>query len=239
MTNSPNITLPTIRPPIIGSHDDIYNKLIQTLPGWWGSDHLNLDTILEAFINTATFHYRQIIYASLQMRLQSATDINLDQISQDYLGDTLPRRSGENDRTYRKRIEATLLQEKATRPGLDNTLFILTGYHPLLFEPWYPLDCGGYNVYQKMGYSTAGKYGSGSYAYQGFADVFVSVYNGMGKYSGYNSYYGGYNAAGTPATLWYGGESLLDIIVTDQDILQTINLTKVYGTIVWVRILRV
>lgn len=241
MPNLPSFPSPTGLTPIppTGGVADIYQRLIKQLPPWWGTDHINLDTWITGFINTAFFHFRQIQYVSLQLRLQTATDINLDQISQDYLGDTLPRRVDEDDDSYRNRISATLLQEKATRYGLDNALFLLTGYHPILFEPWNPLDCGGYNVYQKMGYSTAGLYGSGSFAYQGFADVFVSAYIGMGNYNGFDDYLGGYNASGGLARQWYGGDSLVIKIIDDQDILNTINLTKVFGTIVWVRIHRI
>lgn len=246
-----NLGSPTLlqSAPAIGSHDDIYNRLIQQLPtNWWGnsqflpnntpSSHPVLDTALESFITTMKFCYQQMQYVQLQMRLQTATQDNLDLISQDYLGDTLPRYGGENDDSYRTRIEATLLQEKATRNGLSNALYLLTGFQPILFEPWRPLDCGGYNDYTSLAYSTQGKYGSGSFAYQGFADVYVGQFQGMASYNGYNSLYGGYNSTGINAQLWYGSQSLENTIISDQFIYQTINLTKVFGTIVWTRIHR-
>jgi len=237
MIENDEVTISNLSPPIIGSHRDIYNKLISMLPNWFGTDHINLDTILESFITTGTFHYEQLIYVALQMRLQTATDINIDAIAADYLGN-FPRRAGENDATYKKRILATLLQEKATRFGMSNALYLLTGYRPILFEPWYPPDCGGYNVASSMGYSIMGLYGSDSYAYQGFVDVFVSQFQGLANYSGYNDFLFGYSTAGGKSRGWYGGESLITEIISDQDIYDTINLTKVEGTIVWVRIIR-
>lgn len=231
-------------PPLItvGSHQDIYNRLVyEQLPSWFGTDHAVLDTILEGLINTGMFNYQQYLYVVAQQRLQTATEDNLDLISKDYLGDELPRRAGEDDTSYRNRISATLLQEKATRFGMDNALYILTGFHPVIFEPWNPQDCGGYNVAdfpQTIGYSTHGSYGSGSYAYQCFIDVYVSPFQGMGSYSGYNDYFGGYNAAGDTAQLWYGGASEQTTIISDADIYKVINLTKVEGTVCWVSIHR-
>lgn len=230
----------TINPsPETGSAQDVYNRLVSQIPtGWWGSDHFNLDTILAAFVDTGTFHYQQYLYVVLQTRIKTATEENLDIISKDFLGDELPRRDGEPDDSFRNRIIATLLQEKATRRGMINALYILTGIKPKIYEPWSPNDNGGYNVYQKMGYSTQGHYGSGSYAYQAFIDVYVEPYQGMASYSGYNSYFGGYNAFGGLADLWYGGQELNTSVISDSDIYDLINLTKVYGTIIWVKIIR-
>lgn len=224
----------------IGSHEDVYSRIIAQLPPWFGADpNLILDIIIEAFVNTGTFHYTQYGYAKLQTRIATATDINLDNISKDYLGDELPRRINESDELYRARILATLLREKCTRRGLRLAILNLTGIEPIIFEPWNPSDCGGYNVVTNLAYNTAGRYGSGSFAYQGFIDVFVDSFTGMSNYSGFNNYFGGYNAYGGLATFWYGGESINTNIITDSDIYTLINLTKVYGTVVWVRIHRV
>lgn len=227
-------------PPIVGSPVDIYRRLIQQLPQeWFGSDHIVVDTILAAYVVTTEWIYLQSQYVSLQARLQTATDINLDQFSQDYFGNGLPRHEDENDRTYRTRISANLLQEKATRFGMENALFLLTGYEPLIFEPWNPRNCGAYNVPSSLAYSTHGSYGSGSYAYQCFIDVFVNQYDSLGGYSGYNDNMGGYDAAGDKAALWYGGDSLIVSTITDDDIYRIITLTKCWGTVCWVRIHRI
>jgi len=227
----------------VGSKEDVYNRLVTQLVDWFGTDHAVLDAVLQAYVTTGVLNYSQLVYDNLQMRLQTATEDNLDLIAEDYFGlNGLPRRPGESDDSYRNRISANLLQERATRRGMDNALYILTGYHPIIFEPWRPLDCGGYNVDNSpytIGYGTHGAYGSGSYAYQCFINVFVSAYQGMASRSGYNSYYFGYNATGSPAIGWYGGSYLDSTVVSDQDIYQTINLTKVEGTICWVAIHRI
>jgi hypothetical protein len=225
-------------PPPPWSEEDIYIRLIQQLPNWWGSDHAVVDVLLEAFITTNLLNYAQFSYVFLQLRLQTCTGDNLDLFSQDYFGGYLPRRFDESDDSYRNRISATLLQEKSTRYGMQNALFLLTGIEPVIFEPWNPYDCGGYNVASTMGYDIAGSYGSGSYPAQVFIDVYVNGYDQMGGYSGYNDYYGGYNASGGLAALWYGGDSLIGIVVSDQDIYDTINLTKPEGVWCWVAIHR-
>lgn len=219
----------------------IYNRLIAQLPPWYGTDHSVLDAVLQGYVATAGFNYRQLMYDLVQMRLQTAIGDNLDLISQDYFGGALPRRDDEDDYSFRTRISANLLQERATRRGMENALYILTGYYPTIFEPWKPSDCGGYNVAnapQTIGYGTHGSYGSSSYAYQCFIDVYVDGYYGMASRAGYNTDYMGYNAAGAPAIGWYGGVSEMKTIITDADIYQTINFTKVHGTVCWVAIHR-
>lgn len=220
----------------------IYDRLVSQLPPWYGTDYTVLDTVLQAYVTTSGFNYNQLIYDLAQMRLQTAAGDNLDLLSQDYFGGALPRREGEDDDSFRKRISANLLQERATRHGMENSLYILTGYYPNIFEPWRPSDCGGYNVAnapQTIGYGTHGSYGSSSYAYQCFIDVYVDGYYGMASRAGYNTDYMGYNAVGAPAVGWYGGQSERKSILTDEDIYQTINFTKPEGTTCWVAIHRI
>ena len=230
--NTQNIENPT-------SELEVYNRLMSQIPlNWWGKEHRNLDSILAAFVDTGFFHYQQYLYVSLQTRIKTATDVNLDIISSDFLGDELPRRAQETDDSFRARILATLLREKATRRAMKNAIFNLTGRYPRIFEPWNSTDCGGYNDYTALAYNTIGSYGSGSFAYQAFIDVYVDPYQGMSSYSGYNNYFGGYGSFGGLADLWYGGESIIKTIISDQDIYKLINLTKVFGTIIWTRIIR-
>jgi hypothetical protein len=226
--------------PSTWSHDGIYTRLTQQLPqSWWGTLHPVEDELLEGFITTAELNYGQFNYVFLQLRIQTATGNNLDLISQDYFGGMLPRNTGENDDSFRNRILATLLQEKTTRYGMQNALFLLTGFEPTIFEPWNYYDCGAYNNYTSLAYNTVGSYGSASYPGEVFIDVYVNGYDSMGNYSGYNDYYGGYNTAGSGAVLWYGNNSLILETVTDENIYQTINLTKPEGVLCWVSIHRI
>src|SRR5882762_2326312 len=93
---------------IVGSSEDVYARLIEQLAPWFGSAHPVLDTILQGYISAGVFNYQQLAYINLQMRLQTATDNNLNLISKDYLGNTLPRRSAESDDSFRNRISATI-----------------------------------------------------------------------------------------------------------------------------------
>src|SRR5689334_17904398 len=145
-----------------GDNSDIYNRLISNLPPWWGNTHPNLDALFQSLVYLYFFHYKeQYLYVLLQARLQTATGENLDLISLDYLGNTLPRYVNENDDSYRIRIKSTLLEEKATRFGMSNAIRILTGYVPDIFEPWDSFDTGYYNVPQTLAYNTFGAYGGG------------------------------------------------------------------------------
>lgn len=240
MTVINSIDVPITPTPNVGSTEDVFARLIGQLPPWFGTDHDLLNVVLTAFVNTGTFHYQQIEYVSDQTRIKTATQENLDNISSDYLGDELPRRVNESDDSYRNRILATLLQEKCTRRAMSNALFNLTGIYPRIFEPWNPANCGGYNDYTSLAYSTVGRYGSAvsNYKYQCFIDVFVDAFAAMANYNGYNSYLGGFNTVGAPAQMWYGGDSLNHQIISDSDIYKLINLTKMEGTVCWTRIHR-
>src|SRR6266853_6343626 len=93
------------------SADDIYNRLIQQLPKWFGKDHPLVDISLQAYLTTNGFNYSQLIYVYEQMRLQTAFSDGLDSFAKDYFGPNLPRRTGENDDSYRNRISTNLLNE--------------------------------------------------------------------------------------------------------------------------------
>ncbi len=224
----------------VGDKQDIYNRLIAQLPNWFGT-HPVLDAVLQAYIGysnnvnlltTMYFHYnRQYLYAQLQMRIQTATDVNLDLISQDYLGNTLPRKTNESDDSYRKRILANVVRPRVTRSAMEQALFVLTGFYPVIIEPWNGSDHGYYNQPKTLAYNRYGSYG-GNYPYQAWIYVYLSSYQGMANYPGYNTTRGGYNIAG-----WYGGKSLETAFVTEEDVLQVIDATKLAGTLMHVTII--
>ncbi len=57
----------------------------------------------------------------------------------------------------------------------------------------------------------------------------MSPYYGIGAY-------GGETATTDNLVMWYGGDSLDNLLFTENQIYQVINATKVFGTIVWVAI---
>lgn len=228
----------------IGDKQDIYDRLISNLPDWFGTNHPILDAILSAyvgfnqnslFITTAYFHYNiQYLYAIAQLRIQTAFGINLDLISKDYLGDSLPRRVDENDDSYRIRIIVNIVRPRATKQAMEIALFELTGYVPLIIEPWNVFDHGSYRNLP-LAYGVRGSYGSNA-PYQAWIYVFTSPYQGLGNYTGYTIPTGGYRDNIGISKLYYGSETLIKKIVTNEDILQLIENTKVAGTLMHVSI---
>jgi hypothetical protein len=219
----------------VGDKEDILNRLLSQIPEkWFGTDHPLVNQTLSAYVNTAYFNYNdQYLYTKLQTRIKTATDVFLDMISKDFLGNLLPRRSDENDESFRNRILATILQLKATRRAMYNALYLLTGYPPTIFEPW--RDGSYYNVNAFYGKS---KYGSFNFAYQCFIDVYAGEYQGLVGYGGYDTDVMTYNTVNPNQKNYYANESLGKVIVTDFDIYQLINLTKCEGTVCWTRIHR-
>lgn len=222
-----------------GDTQDIFERLVGLLPPWFGDFSPNRDAFLEGGAATVdSFAYDFYAYAKIQTRIKTATGEFLDLISKDFFGKSLPRRALETDESFRKRILATLLREKATRKGISDAIKNLTGFTPRMIELWRPIDCGGYNVVSSLAYNTFGCYGSGNYAYQGFIDVYVKFGQGMSQFSGYQSYYGGYGTHGGKSYLYYGNDKYVGDYISDKEIYDLINLVKAEGTKIWVRINR-
>ncbi len=248
------------------SYSTFYIRLFAQLPDWWGlpGDHPILDALLAMFAYTATINYDQILYDQLQTRINEydakgniltvphpipppvygATDVNLDLISKDYFGNELPRQPNETDNSFRNRILITLLQPKATRPAMRTALFRLTGIEPIIYEPFSVLDNGAYNVPATLAYNTLGSYGGGAWlAYQAWIWVFCPPYQGMANFNGFNSNYGGYNnvtltSTTPPVVNIYGDADLIYSPLTDNMVITLVRLTKVFGTLIHLYIVR-
>lgn len=244
----------------VGDQNDIYNRFIQNLPiGWFGNEHPNLDAILQAFITTYYYQYNtQYLYLVAQQRIQTATGNNLDLISLDYLGNTLPRKPNESDDSYRLRILANVVQLKATRQAMIDVLTILTGHTPIVYEGWRDGMCladgnanpitnnkfftGGLSNFDSMGNQhTYGNEILGNLAaYEFSVVVYLDANQGLGNFPGLNNT-GPYpsltpTAAGNPYfglnyTWFLGAPQLVTAVIDYNDIAQTIELTKVLGTL--------
>jgi hypothetical protein len=79
-----------------------------------------------------------------QLRIATAFDGMLDQISQDFYGLGLPRLQGETDAHYRARIIAGLFIPRLTRAHIFNFVEDLTGIAPRMVEPLKPSDTGAW-----------------------------------------------------------------------------------------------
>ncbi|HEV2917564.1 MAG TPA: hypothetical protein VGW78_07525 [Candidatus Babeliales bacterium] len=179
----------------IGDQTDIYNRLIAQLPPWFETPTVDLAAALQMYvgynanpnlITTMLFHYMQYQYAQLQMRIQTATGSNLDIISQDYLGNTLPRYPNENDDSFRQRILSNVVRPRATRQAMSDSVELLTGFTPTIIEGMWGPDHGYLNQPTTLGCNIYGSVGSGSYPYQFWIYAYLSPFQAMGNYPGLN-----------------------------------------------------
>jgi hypothetical protein len=222
----------------IGDSNDFITRINAVLPSWFsGTSNPILTGLLAAYSNTGVFIYNQELYVQLQTRISTATDNNLDLIANDFFGvNNFPRGANEGDASYRSRILASIVRERATRRGMSNVLTLLTGYAPLIQVPSNPGDCGGYAV-AGCGYGVAGIWSNPlppSTAYQCFITVYTSVSSGIASVPGWNIDYAAWNISGT-RTSWVNSFQFNDALNATQ-IYQVINSTKIEGSTCWVLI---
>lgn len=223
-----------------GDIDDFERRINENLFPVFGDNPPTIEALVAGFANTGATLLNEISYVDLQTRLQTATDTNLDVISQDFFGDLFPRVNGQSDDSYRTLLLALMYPLRATRPAMENVLTILTGNPPTIFEFWNPGDAGVYNL-ASTAYGIS-QYGGdlATWAYQCLIDVFVSNGNGLGFFSGYGENSCAYNTNGTLqfGGTWYGNEDLINDVITDSMIYTVIQKFKTDGTICWTRIHR-
>jgi hypothetical protein len=216
-----------------GDSADILRRIKALLPFRWFPDStLILDALLSGPAWALSFIYSLIQYGKLQTRIATATDGFLDLISYDFFGNNLPRKSQEMDAPFRKRILATLLQEKGTRAGMIKALTALTGRAPIIFEPARPVDTGGWNA-PNSGWSRAGGWGSLLLPAQVFITAFRPTGSGIPNVIGWGGTAGGWS---TPSQFKWSNLSQIQGSVTDSDIYALIAAMKPEGVRAWVNI---
>lgn len=224
--------------------NDLYMRLKRNLVSWFGTDTPVLNSLLMGIATNDYFIYQLIQYANEQTRISTATGIYLDYISQDFYGDALPRRAGESDNAFRTRILANLVPIRCTRQGLYEILLKLTGFAPVMIEGFATTDCGAYDVslYNDAGFGI----GAPSLApYFGIIYAFIPAQTGLLNYYGYDynpsidnnqAVVFGYDlyGTGTLGHYWslnaYVDESQNVSVVTAEDVYETVQANKVYGT---------
>lgn len=226
----------------IGDFDDIILRFNAYLVDWFGDAPPLVDSIIEGYADIMAFLYASYAYVKKQTRIKTATDTNLDAISIDFFGGALPRKGGESDDHYRTRILWNLLREKATREGMRSILKLLTGFEPIIIEPSRPLDMGAYNEPHTLGYNVAGHYSLVNRKYQAYIIVFRPFINGMVNFAGLNVTDHGYNVVQSPTEInpvlnAYGAISLMDGYVSDEDIYNAVETTRMNSTRIWVKII--
>lgn len=225
----------------IGDFDDITLRFNEYLVGWFGDSPPVVDSIIEGYAEVWAWFYVQYIYLKNQTRIKTATDVYLDLISIDFFGTELPRKHEESDGNFRIRILLNLFRERATREGMRKVLFDLTGFEPIIIEPYRPQDTGAYNVASTMGYNIAGRYSGAGLQYQAFIIVFRPILNGAGNFAALNVTNNGYNVVQSPTKenpdlIAYCSKSLLESYVTNADIYHAVAITRMNSTRIWVKI---
>jgi hypothetical protein len=207
--------------------------------------------------------YSQLAYAKLQTRIATATDVFLDLISGDFFGSELSRHAGEPDGAFRARVQASLLAPKATRAALTAALLDLTGQMPVVFEPAYTHDTGGWGGVADpiagggFGYgagpmlqlvaSEPGGWGSLALPFQFFVTACRPLVNGAANVGGYGGKSapaaGGGFGCGNVSDPAAGGGGLERItlaiagsLIEDALIESTITATIPAATIAWTHI---
>jgi len=165
----------------------------------------------------------------LQTRVATMTDAWLEIASADFFGTDLPRNAGENDASYRARIQTNLLLATTSRPAMVAILTMLTGRAPKIVEPTNPADTGAYGC-PNSGYGVAGAYGSLLLPFQCFITAYRPKTSGIPMVAGYGSFSSGYSV---PSRGEYASISSVIGQVQDAAIYAAINKCKPAATTVW------
>jgi len=184
ISSSPTTTTPTFVPPPgpPGPPGPTYDqgdwtyRLLSLFPRSWASDQAFavgglLYSVFNAIAGPFASLYAMLAYVKLQTRIKTATDINLDQISSDFFGGTLPRLPSETDDHFRIRILNALLGNATTRAGIAAALSNV-GFTFKIVED------GNVNDIISLGRSGGlGTFGALGAQQQGKSAVYITIYN--------------------------------------------------------------
>lgn len=220
-----------------GDQADLARRIRATLPvGWFSDESPLLHGLLAGLSEAWSWAYAAIQYVEQQTRLRTATGVWLDLIASDYFRTDVRRRPREIDDHFRKRLQSNLLRERATRSAIVAVLSDLTGRQPLVFEPAYCLDTGGYGVNPAtsggLAYNATGGWGSLALPFQCFVTVYRPFGTGIAMVSGWGCRSGGY---GTGA-IEYADMELMEDQISDAQIYDAISRTLPTAAICWARI---
>lgn len=158
-----------------GDQTDVTARTRAVLPPSWFVPGLDatLAALLAASGYVGALCYALIAFASLQLRIATASGGWLDMISFDFLGRTLTR-GGMVDAAFAAAIRRRILRQGGTRAGIAAELQTLTGNAPTIVEGFVPSDCGAYGGGPvAIGYGAAGAWGT-----EKPAQVFIEVAQG-------------------------------------------------------------
>lgn len=202
--------------------NDFTQRQLKLLPPWFGNISPVLQEILQGPASIDSFVYNLFKWLKLQMRLQTMSGDTLDLFAMDFFGERLERHLGELDNNYRKRIKTFLLMRGATRPAMIEMLTNLTGHVPIIFVPGQDSAFCNYSFCNYM------FLGSSSVPYEAWIIAFRPTLpdeEGL-CYMNEDAYCNYCFAMG-----------LAQSSITDQDIINAIEMTKSEGTVMHVTIL--
>lgn len=207
------------------SEDSLINFLYKYSAPWF-SENSNpvLIAYLAGFANVASFLYSCLLYCKVQTRPETSTDIFLDLYAEDFFGDLLIRCDGQSDADFLIRIQKMMLAPRVTRQAMIDRLTDLTGRVPIIYENFN--DAGYYN-HAFLGHTFAG--GDGAY------QAWITAYRPTPTVTNTSSFAN--QTAFATAESFYGTGEAQNACVTDEDTLNTIEITKAAGTLMHVTIL--
>jgi hypothetical protein len=262
-----------------GDSNDIVSRVKRLLPTrWFNATAPYRDAVLGGIADAMAWAYSLVGYAQAQSRLQTSVGFMVDLFAYDYLGIHLLRRPAELDSMFVPRIQKEIFRERVTRHGMFQALKDLTGNDPIIIEPWFEHDCGGWSsrttntIIPCWGWSTGNAkdqaragWVSGPPIHIGQTDglstswgsrtsnnqVWITVFRpttgqgvpNAGGWSGRTNFQtlGGWASRLASilsgSAMEWASRAQITGIVTDQDIYNTINLTKPTGYTVWVQLL--
>jgi hypothetical protein len=155
-----------------GDQADVTARLRAVVPPSWFVPGLDatLTALLAAGGYVGALCYALIAFASLQLRIATASGGWLDMISFDFLARTLVR-GALDDAAFAAAIKRRILRQGGTRAGIAAELQTLTGNAPTIVEGFMPGDCGALGGGPvAIGYGAAGAWGTSRPA-----QVFIKV----------------------------------------------------------------
>ncbi len=220
-----------------GDQDDVFKRLKDLVPnGWFTGDTPILDGLMWGAAYALNFVYTLWAYAKQQTRIKWATDGWLDMIAADFFGDTLLRKKGQGDSSFRNRVIINLFRERGTRAAMIKVLEEITGNTPDIFEPNRPLDTGALNSPRSKGYCGVARMGSLAVPYTAMITAYRPAAVGTAAGAAFCNA-PKISALRKPlATSYTGSLSLITRSATDEDIYEAISAVKPAGTIMWTAI---
>ena len=207
------------------TQDEFVYFLFKYLAPWFSQDSNPVtNAILTGFGNISSFIYSLLLYANLQTRIQTSTGIFLDLTASDFFGDILIRCENETDAEFLERIRLLMFAPRVTVQNIIDRLFDLTGRVPIVYESF---TDGGYYNNSFLGHTFMG--GSGPY------QIWITAYRPTPTIVNTSAFLN--NTAFGTAMSYYGEGSAQNSCVTDEDILNTIEITKAAGIVAHTTIL--